>query len=99
MIAASGSSVCISVRVPIIPGIMPITHAGQIQRMAKKCGATVRDFYWTLGNYDIVAIIDTDDDESITALGLSIAGRGNVRTQTMRAFTAAEMEKILKKMV
>ena len=29
------------ITVPIIPGIMPITRAGQIQRMAKMCGASI----------------------------------------------------------
>jgi methylenetetrahydrofolate reductase (NADPH) len=31
------------ITVPIIPGIMPITKAGQIQVMAKKCGASIPD--------------------------------------------------------
>jgi methylenetetrahydrofolate reductase (NADPH) len=29
------------IAVPIIPGIMPITHAGQIARMADTCGASI----------------------------------------------------------
>jgi len=29
------------VDVPIIPGVMPITHAGQVQRMAAMCGASI----------------------------------------------------------
>ncbi len=31
----------IGIRVPIIPGIMPITHAGQVERMAKMCGSSI----------------------------------------------------------
>jgi methylenetetrahydrofolate reductase (NADPH) len=31
----------IGISVPIIPGIMPITHAGQAQRMAQMCGAKI----------------------------------------------------------
>jgi len=31
----------IGIGVPIIPGIMPITHAGQVQRMASMCGAKI----------------------------------------------------------
>jgi methylenetetrahydrofolate reductase (NADPH) len=29
------------IEVPIIPGIMPITHAGQVERMAKMCGSSI----------------------------------------------------------
>jgi methylenetetrahydrofolate reductase (NADPH) len=31
----------IGIEVPIIPGIMPITHAGQVERMAKMCGSSI----------------------------------------------------------
>jgi methylenetetrahydrofolate reductase (NADPH) len=31
----------IGIQAPIIPGIMPITHAGQIERMAKMCGSSI----------------------------------------------------------
>jgi len=39
--------------------------------MARKCGATVKDVFWTLGAYDVVAVVEAPDDISITALGLS----------------------------
>ena len=67
--------------------------------MAKKCGATVKDLYWTLGQYDIVAILEAPDDIAMTALGLSASALGNVRTQTLRAFTQADMKTIIGKMV
>jgi len=31
----------IGIEVPIIPGIVPITHAGQVERMAEMCGASI----------------------------------------------------------
>jgi uncharacterized protein with GYD domain len=49
------------------------------REMAKKCGATVRDTFWTLGQYDMVAIVEAPDDISMTALGLSSGALGNVR--------------------
>ena len=54
--------------------------------MAKKCGVTVKDMYWTLGAYDVVAICEAPDDEAATALSLSVCSRGNIRSQTLRAF-------------
>ena len=69
-----------------------------VSAMAKKAGASLKETYWTLGQYDFVAIFEAPDDVSMTALGLSIGKLGNVRTQTLRAFPAAEMQAILGKM-
>ena len=74
-------------------------RADAVKDLAKKFGATAKEFYWTLGSYDVVAIFDAPDDASITALGLAIGGGGNVRTQTMRAFSREEMNGVLAKLV
>jgi uncharacterized protein with GYD domain len=66
--------------------------------MAKKAGATLKETYWTLGQYDFVAIFDAPDDVTMSALGLSIGKLGNARTQTLRAFPTAEMKAIVGKM-
>ena len=58
---------------------------------------TIKDLYWTLGSYDVVAIMDAPDEMTVTALELSLAQAGNVRTQTMRGFSADEMGKILER--
>src|SRR5262245_24770965 len=83
-------------------GIRKVTdspkRADAFKSMAKKCGATVKDVFWTLGEYDIVAIVEAPDDISITALGLSTGAHGNIRTQTLRAFTQADMKTIIGKM-
>ena len=63
--------------------------------LAQKAGATVKDVYWTIGQYDIAAIIEAPDDAVLTTLMLTIGTLGNVRTQTLRAFTASEMAAIL----
>jgi len=62
--------------------------------MARKCGATVKDVFWTLGAYDVVAVVEAPDDIPITALDLSTGALGNVRTQTLRAFTQADMKMV-----
>lgn len=73
-------------------------RAEALKGMAKKVGATVKEVYWTMGQYDVATIVEAPDDASATAFLLSVAGLGNVRTQSLRAFTADEMGQILGKM-
>lgn len=73
-------------------------RAQAVQDAAKKFGANMTQIYWTLGHYDLVAIIEAPDDESATAFALAIGAAGNVRTQTLRAFSKDEMSAILGKM-
>jgi uncharacterized protein with GYD domain len=68
------------------------------KEMARKSGVTIKDIYWTLGHLDIVAICEAPDDETITAGMLSLAAGGNIRTQTLRAFSRGEMDAIINKM-
>ena len=58
-------------------------------------GVRFRDIYWTLGEHDIVSILEADDDESVAAASLALAAQGNIRTRTMRAFNEDEMERVL----
>ncbi len=73
-------------------------RADAVRDLAKKFGITAKEFFWTLGSYDIVAIYDAPDDASMTAFGLAIGAAGNVRTQTMRAFSREEMNGVLAKL-
>ena len=72
-------------------------RADAFKELAKSSGATVKEIYWTLGQYDIVATVEAPDDKVATALGLTLGKAGNVRTQTLRAFSAADMTSILGK--
>ena len=67
--------------------------AAKVQSM----GVTIKAMYWTLGEYDQVCIFEAPDDETATSVLLAADMLGNIRTQTMRAFTASEMDKILAK--
>jgi uncharacterized protein with GYD domain len=62
--------------------------------MAEKLGVTVKDIYYTVGQYDLVLIVE-GDDEAATAALLKAGSLGNVRTQTLRAFSVEEMRKII----
>jgi uncharacterized protein with GYD domain len=61
-------------------------------------GVSIKQMYWTLGHYDQVCIFEAPDDETAASVLLAADMLGNIRTQTMRAFTSKEMESILGKM-
>ena len=65
--------------------------------LAGAFGGSLKEIYWTLGPYDIVAVSEAPDDESATAFALTLAAQGNVRTTTMRAFDDDEMRGIIAK--
>ena len=76
-----------------------IERADAFRHMAEKVGAKVKDIYWTLGTRDVVAIVEAPDDETATALALSVSSRGNVRSETLRAFSFDQMKQILGKTI
>jgi len=81
-----------------IKGIDETTkRAAALKTAARKMGVKVTDIYWTLGDCDGILIFEAPDDETATTLLLHIGAMGNVHTTTCRAFTAAEMDKILAK--
>jgi uncharacterized protein with GYD domain len=65
------------------------------QAKVQSIGVTIKQMYWTLGEYDQVCIFEAPDDETAASVLLAAGMLGNIRTQTMRAFTAVEMDKIL----
>jgi uncharacterized protein with GYD domain len=73
-------------------------RASAAAEAAKKFGVTMREIFWTQGAYDIVCILEGPDEQSISAFGLAVAAQGNVRSQSLRAFTKDEMGQILSKL-
>ena len=61
-------------------------------------GVSIKQMYWTLGQYDQVCVFDAPDDETAASVLLAADMLGNIRTQTLRAFSGSEMEKILAKL-
>ena len=74
-------------------------RAEAFRQMAKTFGVTVKDIFWTQGRYDIVAVTEAPDELTATALNLSLGALGNIRTESLRAFSAEDMMKIVAKMI
>ena len=61
----------------------------------KKAGGELKSVYLTLGQYDLVAIADMPNDEAVARMAMALGAQGNIRSETMRAFTEAEFRKIV----
>lgn len=73
-------------------------RADAVKELGAKFGVNMKEIYWTLGQYDLVVFFEAADEAAVTAFGLSVAAAGNVRMQTLRAFSKDEMNAILGKM-
>jgi len=65
--------------------------------MADKGGVAIKSIHYTVGSYDIVTVVEGSDEAVTTAL-LKLGSLGNIRTQTLRAFSAEEMKGMISKM-
>jgi uncharacterized protein with GYD domain len=72
-----------------------VDHEAEIR---KRAGVDLKSIYWTQGPYDLVAVIEAPDDESIAAAMLGVAAHGNSQTTTLRAFDREEYERIVAKL-
>ena len=72
-----------------------VTRVSQARAAFQQLGVTIETIYWTLGTHDLVAVLTAPDGETLAAALLQVAGQGNVRTTTLRAFDEAEFGTIL----
>ena len=63
--------------------------------VAKGVGAEIKDFYMTMGDHDMVVVVDAPADEAMAKFALVLGGAGNVRTKTLKAFSETEYRAII----
>ncbi len=82
-------------------GIRNIKESPRRLDSAKKAieaaGGKMIGFYLTMGKYDEVLIIECPSDEIAVTMGLSTGSQGNIRTETLKAFSEAEYRNIIAK--
>ena len=71
------------------------TRAKDFTKLVEAQGGKVRELVWTVGEYDIVTVVELPDEESSVAALLQVGSAGNIRSNTLRAFSAREMEGIV----
>ena len=60
------------------------------RKKLKEIGGELKAFYLTTGSYDMLAIVDVPDDATLARHLLWLGAQGNLRTQTVKAFTEDE---------
>lgn len=74
-----------------------VKRAEAVKASATQGGVRIRDVFWLQGAFDVIVIFEAPDEATATAAALNVLKAGNVRGQTLRAFTSAEMSAILDK--
>jgi uncharacterized protein with GYD domain len=72
-----------------------VERASGFRGMVEQAGGRVREQLWTMGAYDIVAIVEAPDDATATGVMLQVSSLGNVRTTTLRAYDADQMTDLI----
>ena len=80
-------------------GIRNVKHSPQrldaVKQAAQAAGGKVVFFYMTMGEYDLVTLMELPNDEAASRLLLSTAAQGNIRSTTLKAFTEDEYRKLI----
>jgi len=65
------------------------------KELCRKHGAEITAFFMTMGRHDMVVIMQAPSDEAVAKVALALASGGNVRTETLKAFSEAEYRQIV----
>lgn len=74
-----------------------VRRAAEVRKQNEALGFKILGHYWTQGRYDLVAVVDAPSEEAMVAGLFKIAEAGNVASESLRAFSAEEMQRILAK--
>jgi len=61
----------------------------------ESAGVSMKSFYMVMGQYDIVSVMEAKDDEAMAKAMLTVAKKGAIHSETMRAFTESEYRRIV----
>jgi uncharacterized protein with GYD domain len=75
-----------------------VKRAKSFETAIEKVGGKSIGLYYTLGKHDIVAVVQAPNDEAIASVLYSTGSLGNIRTETLKAFSMAETANIIEKL-
>ena len=72
-----------------------VARADKVRELGTGLGATIETILWTMGRYDIVVVVESPDNATAARFAAKVSALGNVRTETLPAFTADEVGAIV----
>ena len=66
-----------------------------VKEAVQAAGGRVIFFYMLMGEYDMAILIEMPDDDAAAQVALHTGMSGNVRTETMKAFTEEEFRTVI----
>jgi uncharacterized protein with GYD domain len=75
-----------------------VKRAKSFENAIEKAGGESHGFYYTIGRHDMVALVEAPSDEAIAPVLFSLGSLGNVRTETLKAFSMDEAANIIEKL-
>lgn len=70
-------------------------RAQAARELGKKMGVDIKSVYLTTGDSDLLVIVEAPDGGDVAKFAMALAGAGNVRTRTVRAWPEAEAVKLI----
>jgi uncharacterized protein with GYD domain len=68
----------------------------RMKLLKRSLGGEPKGFFFTLGQYDLVAVSEMPDDESVAQIELTAAMEGDVDLEVLRAFSMDEVRDVLR---
>src|ERR671932_2953142 len=75
-----------------------VKRAKSFENAVEKAGGKSLGFYYTIGRHDMVAMVEAPSDEAIAPVLYNLGSLGNVRTETLKAFSMDEAANIIEKL-
>ena len=70
-------------------------HVHAFRQVVEGAGGHLTNMYLTMGQYDMVAIIEAPSDRSCVSMSLALCSLGNFRITTLKAFGEDELGAIV----
>jgi uncharacterized protein with GYD domain len=61
----------------------------------RRAGGELKSFHLTMGRFDAIVISELPDDVAAAKVALALGAQGNIRTETVRAFTEPEYRRVI----